>query len=305
MGRRWQREMFALRAELEATREMMSCRFSGERTDFKSLKSKLSSLKLRSEIRSPRPRCESCDVPPRRERCDVPEYRFKSPQGKSKSRSPSPTVEAIKMCDVQSNRMCEPKNNGSSPPRRRSPSPNVGLLSIRGLPQAHASLGLNAGGDMKRFCGICGVWYKLGDEAHQCSQCDLADPLSESMQQVNTTVVEIQVDERVEHFERVQRMICTQNPCLRSTMPAMPATAQGVRRMKSERLTLSSLNHSGQYNVIKSPGKLVFEEKEIPGNATNDHTRARGAELRHFGNELDALTADLIALDDEIQVACP
>lgn len=156
---------------------------------------------------------------------------------------------------------------------------------------------------MSRFCGICGVWYKLEDGVHQCSQCDLPDLLSESIEQVNTADVEKQVDERVEHFERMQRMIFTQNPCLRSTMPAMPATAQGVRRMEScERLTLSSLNHSQEY--INSPEKLVSEEKGLQENAANDHTRARGAELRNFGNELDALTADLIALDDEIQVAC-
>lgn len=91
-------------------------------------------------------------------------------------------------------------------------------------------------------------------------------------------------------------------------MPSVLATAPGVRRMKPCELpilNLSALDHSGQY--IKSPEKLeeINLEEGMQGIAANDHTPARGAELRNFGNEIDALTADLIALEDEIHVACP
>lgn len=328
-GRQWQREMFALRAELEATKEMMSCRFSGERTDFASLQSKISSLKScsvpRTSPRTPRARCERADVPKYWESSQA------SPRGECNGGSASPTVEAVLRTPspaksrtpspaksrkkpspadetVLTARMQEPKNNGSSPPRRRSPSPNVCPLSVRGLPHAHASLRLNAECDMNRFCGICGVWYKLGDLPHQCYQCDLADPLCESNYNLSAADVEKQVEERVEYFERVQRIMLTRNPSSRSTMPSVLATAPGVRRMKPCELpilNLSALDHSGQY--IKSPEKLeeINLEEGMQGIAANDHTPARGAELRNFGNEIDALTADLIALEDEIHVACP
>lgn len=49
--------------------------------------------------------------------------------------------------------------------------------------------------------------------------------------------------------------------------------------------------------------KLDKDSEEQLQTKTYDHTRPRGAELREVGNEIDALAADLTALENEIEVA--
>lgn len=257
-GRRWQRECFALRAEIEASREMIACRFSGERTDFASLQSKASRLLH-----------------------DLVVARESTMPHKESTVSPAAAEESV--FSARTARMHEPNENGSSPPRRRSPSPDVGLLSARGLPQAHASL--NSGDGMNRFCGLCGLWYNLGDGPHRCSQCNLEDPLSESMQEINGAHVEMQLQERMMHFERIHHV----QP---SKVEYLPATPEG------EIARMNFCNYSKQ--GIKSPEKPDLGENTVPENAAYDHTRARGDEMRNFGSEIDELAADLFALEGEI-----
>lgn len=303
-GRRWQREVLALRAELEATKEMVSCRFSGERTDFAKLRNKISSLEMSRVAPCPRPRWEA-------------------------SRSPSPknsgslsAVEEWAISHQLTARMYEP--DCSSPPKRhRSPIPSTDLSSRTSFPQGHLSLGCNSALDVQRFCGLCGVWYKIANGLHQCSQNDMSDLLTDdSIPHINNEDVEKQVEERMVHFERVQRMrSCGALPCAENKSGVHPL------RMKSCELPIESAKDHGS-DCIKMPQLMgmphdpdrkdpqpesginaalgiAFNTQGQSNDVPYDHTRARGAELRGFGSEIDALTADLMALEGEIQVACP
>jgi len=267
-GRHFQREMCALRAEIESTKEMFSCRFSGERTDFASLQGKLSSFSL-SSVHAP-------SASPRR----------------TATRSPEAEVESLNTARLQ-----EPKAV-STPPRRRSPSPQMCPISARGLPQAHA--GLYSAVDPNRFCGLCACWYAIGAAPHNCAQSDLADPLSETMEHVNNTDVEKQVDDRMQHFAKVQRMTSCDMRLLRNSPLG---NTQIVRRMQScESPMVSTLDHGNAVECLKPDQKLTTPES-VPEMVS--HVKNRGAELRDFGNEIDALAADLLVLEGEIKVACP
>jgi len=193
-GRQWQREMFALRAELEATREMITCRFGGERTDFASLQNKISSLSNDSVSHVAAtmvfPKGRATWSPSLQKSASLGETRMPC-QGPWKEKKTSPRVE----------RMQEPRSGSTStPPKRRSPSPSTSLLSGNGLPQPHASLYTASS---YQFCGVCGMWYDgtLGLQ-HSC-QKDLLDPLSESMEYCQYFDVEQQIKERIQAMQKI------------------------------------------------------------------------------------------------------
>jgi len=103
------------------------------------------------------------------------------------------------------------------------------------------------------------------------------------MEDVNTTEIEKQVEERMVHFERVQRI-----------------AACGVLPMEScKHPILRTIDHGSEFIE-----KVVADQNEVPENVTYEHTRPRGAELRSVGKEIDFLTADLMALESDL-VAYP
>jgi hypothetical protein len=87
------------------------------------------------------------------------------------------------------------------------------------------------------------------------------------MQQISNAIVEMQIQERAMLLEKFHQVDVSNVGC-------QPATDQ-----------------------------CAFADNEME-HAADNHTRARGSELRSFNNEIDELAADLIALEDEIQVAC-